>query len=158
MEGIENVYKSLNKIIEKFMIIIFALLVIDVLGQVFSRYVLSSSPSFTEEFARFALIWLSILGMAYLTGQRAHLTMDYLYNKFSEEKRKKVEIFIELLIMLFAIVVLIIGGGNLVYITLSLGQISSALHVPLGYVYAIVPFSGALIIFYSIYNILKETK
>lgn len=158
MEGIENVYKSLNKIIEKFMIIIFALLVIDVLGQVFSRYVLSSSPSFTEEFARFALIWLSILGMAYLTGQRAHLTMDYLYNKFSEEKRRKVEIFIELLIMLFAIVVLIIGGGNLVYITLSLGQISSALHVPLGYVYAIVPFSGALIIFYSIYNILKETK
>ena len=140
------------------MIIIFALLVIDVLGQVFSRYVLSSSPSFTEEFARFALIWLSILGMAYLTGQRAHLTMDYLYNKFSEEKRRKVEIFIELLIMLFAIVVLIIGGGNLVYITLSLGQISSALHVPLGYVYAIVPFSGALIIFYSIYNILKETK
>jgi len=120
--------------------------------------VLSSSPSFTEEFARFALIWLSILGMAYLTGQRAHLTMDYLYNKFSEEKRRKVEIFIELLIMLFAIVVLIIGGGNLVYITLSLGQISSALHVPLGYVYAIVPFSGALIIFYSIYNILKETK
>jgi TRAP-type C4-dicarboxylate transport system permease small subunit len=158
METIENVYKSLNKIIEKFMIIIFALLVIDVLGQVFSRYVLSNSPSFTEEFARFALIWLSILGMAYLTGQRAHLTMDYLYNKFSEEKRKKVEIFIELMIMLFAIVVLIIGGGNLVYITLSLGQISSALHVPLGYVYAIVPFSGALIIFYSIYNILKETK
>jgi len=158
MEAIENVYKSLNKIIEKFMIIIFALLVIDVLGQVFSRYVLSNSPSFTEEFARFALIWLSILGMAYLTGQRAHLTMDYLYNKFSEEKRKKVEIFIELMIMLFAIVVLIIGGGNLVYITLSLGQISSALHVPLGYVYAIVPFSGALIIFYSIYNILKETK
>lgn len=158
MEALENVYKSLNKIIEKFMIIIFGLLVVDVLGQVFSRYVLSNSPSFTEEFARFSLIWLSILGMAYLTGQRAHLTMDYLYNKFSGEKRKKVAIFIELLIMLFAIVVLIIGGGNLVYITLSLGQISSALHVPLGYVYAIVPFSGALIIFYSIYNILKETK
>ena len=158
MEALENVYKSLNKIIEKFMIIIFGLLVVDVLGQVFSRYVLSNSPSFTEEFARFSLIWLSILGMAYLTGQRSHLTMDYLYNKFSEGTRKKVEIFIELLIMLFAIVVLIIGGGNLVYITLSLGQISSALHVPLGYVYAIVPFSGALIIFYSIYNILKETK
>lgn len=158
MEALENIYKSLNKIIEKFMIVIFALLVIDVLGQVFSRYVLSNSPSFTEEFARFSLIWLSILGMAYLTGQRSHLTMDYLYNKFSEGTRKKVEIFIELAIMLFAIVVLIIGGGNLVYITLSLGQISSALHVPLGYVYAIVPFSGALIIFYSIYNILKETK
>lgn len=155
MEVLETVYKSINKIIEKFIIVIFSLLVLDVLAQVFSRYVLSNSPSFTEEFARFSLIWLSILGMAYLNGQKSHLTMDYLYRKFSEHNRKKVAVVIELLIMLFAVVVLIVGGGNLVFITLSLGQISSALHVPLGYVYAIVPFSGALIIFYSIYNILK---
>jgi len=156
LETLENVYKTINKVIEKTLIVIFSLLVIDVLGQVFSRYVLSNSPSFTEEFARFSLIWLSILGMAYLNGQKAHLTMDYLYQKFSKEKQKKVSIVIEGLIMLFAFVVLIIGGGNLVYITLSLGQISSALHVHLGYVYAIVPISGVLIIFYSIYNILKE--
>jgi TRAP-type C4-dicarboxylate transport system permease small subunit len=156
VETLESIYNTINKIIEKAMIIIFSLLVIDVLGQVFSRYVLSNSPSFTEEFARFSLIWLSILGMAYLSGQKSHLTMDYLYNKLTEEKRKKVSIMIEFVIMLFSIVVLIIGGGNLVYITLSLGQMSSALHVPLGYVYAIVPFSGVLIIFYSIFNILKE--
>ncbi|MFY0653399.1 MAG: TRAP transporter small permease [Cyclobacteriaceae bacterium] len=146
----------INKVIEKVMIFIFSLLVIDVLGQVFSRYVLSNSPSFTEELARFSLIWLSILGMAYLTGQRDHLSMDYLYNKFSDEKRKKVAKLIEFVIILFAIVVLIIGGGNLVYITLTLEQRSSAMQIPLGYVYAIVPFSGFLIIFYSIFNILKE--
>lgn len=138
------------------MIVIFSLLVIDVLGQVFARFVLSNSPSFTEELARFSLIWLSILGMAYLNGQKAHLTMDYLYRKFSKEKRKKAAILIEVLIMLFAVLVLVIGGGNLVYITLTLGQVSSALHVPLGYVYGIVPFSGTLIIFYSIYNMVKR--
>jgi len=55
VEGIEKAYKSINMIIEKIMIVIFALLVVDVLAQVFSRYVLSNSPSFTEEFARFAL-------------------------------------------------------------------------------------------------------
>ncbi len=156
MESLDNLYRIINKAIEKVLVVIFILLVLDVLGQVFARYILSNSPSFTEEFARFSLIWLSILGMAYLTGQKSHLTMDYLYRKFSDEKRKKIAILIEVLIMLFAVVVLIVGGGNLVYITLTLGQISSALHVPLGYVYAIVPFSGLLIIFYSTYNILKQ--
>jgi len=84
--------------------------------------------------------------------------MDYVYRKFSEQKRKKVALIIEVLIIVFALSVLILGGGNLVYITLTLGQISSALHVPLGYVYAIVPVSGGLILFYSIYNILKELR
>ena len=54
---------------------------------------------------------------------------------------------------IFALVVMIIGGGNLVYTTLKLGQISPALLVPLGFVYAIVPISGAIIIFFSIYHI-----
>jgi TRAP-type C4-dicarboxylate transport system permease small subunit len=55
--------------------------------------------------------------------------------------------------ILFAVVVMIIGGGNLVYITLKLGQTSPALHVPLGYVYAIVPVSGLLIVYFCIYRI-----
>ncbi len=59
---------------------------------------------------------------------------------------------------IFALVVMIIGGGNLVYITLKLGQISPALLVPLGFVYAIVPISGAIIIFFSIYHIKRTLK
>ena len=37
--------------------------------------------------------------------------------------------------------------------TLSLGQTSAAMGVPLGLVYAIVPFSGLLVIFFSLYNV-----
>ena len=53
----------------------------------------------------------------------------------------------------FALVIMVIGGGNLVYTTLKLGQLSPALLVPLGYVYAIVPISGLMIIFFSVYHI-----
>jgi TRAP-type C4-dicarboxylate transport system permease small subunit len=53
----------------------------------------------------------------------------------------------------FALVVMVIGGGNLVFTTLHLGQTSSALHIPLGYVYAIVPLCGLIIMFFSWYNI-----
>ncbi|MEM6965915.1 MAG: TRAP transporter small permease [Bacteroidota bacterium] len=149
----EKLYQQINRMIEVVLVFIFALLVLDVLWQVFGRYVLKQSFSFTEEFARFALIWLAVLGAAYLNGKREHLTMDFLLQKLSPEKIKKRMQIIEVLMFIFALVVMVIGGGNLVYTTLYLGQVSPAMHISLGYVYAIVPISGLLIMFYSVYNI-----
>ena len=148
-------YDRLNRLIEGLLIVIFGLLVLDVLWQVFARYVLNQSYSFTEEFARFALIWLAVVGAAYLNGRRVHLSMDFLLNKLSPEKRSKRLQVIEALMLLFALVVMVGGGGNLVFTTLDLGQTSPAMRISLGYVYAIVPVSGLLIVFFSIYNMLE---
>ncbi|NRD23085.1 TRAP transporter small permease [Winogradskyella litoriviva] len=146
-------FNKVSKILEWFMIVIFALLVLDVLFQVFSRYLLGTSFTWTEEFARFALIWMTILGAAYLNGSQEHLSMDFLYQKFSKSNKIKVSILIEVLIFLFALIVMVIGGLNLVYTTLHLEQLSGTLRIPLGYVYAIMPFSGFLIMCFSIYHI-----
>ena len=149
------VFNKVLKILEWIMIVIFALLVLDVLFQVFSRYVLGESFTWTEEFARFSLIWMTILGAAYLNGKKEHLSMDFLYQKFSALNQKKVAILIEVLVFLFALVVMVIGGLNLVYTTLHLEQLSGTLRIPLGYVYAIMPFSGFLIMCFSVYHISK---
>lgn len=151
----EIAYKSINKFIEYFLVFIFSLLVLDVIWQVVSRYVVGQSSSFTEEFARFALIWLAILGAAYLNGKRAHLSMDYLLKKLDPDALKRRMKIIEILMLLFALIVMVIGGGNLVYTTLILGQQSPAMGVPLGFVYSIVPISGLIIIFFSIHNITR---
>ena len=144
----------INKIVENILIGIFGLMVINVLWQVASRYLLGQASSFTEELARFSLIWLTLLGAAYLSGKKEHIAIDYFYNKFPEAVRGKVAVFTELLVAVFALAVLVIGGGNLVYTTLYLGQTSAALQVPMGIVYGIIPFSGVLIIFYSLVNVL----
>jgi TRAP-type C4-dicarboxylate transport system permease small subunit len=148
-----NVFNKVSKFLEWSMIIIFALLVLDVLFQVFSRYILGTSFTWTEEFARFSLIWLTILGAAYLNGKREHLSMDFLYEKFSVTNKRKVSILIEVFIFLFALIVMVVGGLNLVYTTLHLEQLSGTLRIPLGYVYAIMPVSGLLIMCFSIYHI-----
>lgn len=152
----EKTYQFLNKLIEWLLVAIFALLVVDVVWQVVSRYVVGKSSSFTEEFARFALIWLTVLGAAYINGQKeGHLSMDFLLSKLPEKKRHARQKVIQIVMAIFALIVMVIGGGNLVYTTLSLGQISSALNVPLGYVYSIVPLCGLIIMFFSYYNIKK---
>lgn len=152
MKYATQIFNKVKRLLEIFLVLIFALLVLDVLFQVFSRYILNTSFSWTEELARFSLIWLSILGAAYLTAKREHLSMDFLYRKFSSPVKKKVSILIEVLIFLFALVVMVVGGFNLVYITLHLEQLSGTLRIPLGYIYAVFPFSGLLIMCFSIYN------
>ena len=128
-------------------------MVLDVLFQVFSRYILGTSFTWTEEFARFSLIWMTILGAAYLNAKREHLSMDFLYEKFSVANKRKASILIEVFIFLFALIVMVVGGFNLVYTTLRLEQLSGTLRIPLGYVYAIMPFSGLLIMCFSVYHI-----
>ncbi len=155
MKWPDLIFNRVIRFIEYFLVTLFALLLLDVLWQVFSRYILSTSFSFTEEFARFSLIWLSILGAAYLNAKREHLSMDFLYRKFSAPTKKKVSILIELFIFLFALIVMVIGGFNLVYTTLHLEQLSGTLRIPLGYVYSIMPFSGLLIMCFSVYHISK---
>ena len=61
----KKIYTSINRGIEILLVVIFGLLVIDVVWQVVSRYLVGQSSSFTEEFARFALIWLAILTLSY---------------------------------------------------------------------------------------------
>ena len=153
MKTPELIFNKVNRFLELFLITIFTLLVLDVLFQVFSRYLLGGSFSWTEEFARFALIWMTIIGAAYLNAKKEHLSMDFLYQKFSEPNKRKASIVIEVFIFLFALMVMVIGGINLVYTTLHLEQLSGTLRIPLGYVYAILPFSGLLMMCYSIYHI-----
>ncbi|MGI9531661.1 TRAP transporter small permease [Lutimonas sp.] len=149
----EIIFNKVNKFLEVFLMLIFSLLVLDVLFQVFSRYLLGGSYSWTEEFARFSLIWMTIVGTAYLNAKKEHLSMDFLYQRLTEKNQRKVSILIEVFVFLFALIVMVIGGGNLVYTTLQLEQLSGTLRIPLGYVYAVLPFSGFLIMCYSIYHI-----
>jgi TRAP-type C4-dicarboxylate transport system permease small subunit len=130
------------------------ILVIDVLWQVFSRYIIGVPSSFTDELAGFLLIWVGLGGAAYATGNKLHLAIDLFPSKLPPDKRKYLEIFINILIIAFALTVMVVGGTWLVLTRFYLGQISSALQISIGYVYLILPISGLLICYYSVDDIL----
>ena len=135
--------------------LLMAIITIDVLWGVFTRYVMGSQASWSEELARFLLIWIGVLGAAYASGQGMHLSIDLLQPKMKVENRQKLQRLIHGLIGLFAFAVLIIGGGRLIYITYKLGQLSPALQVPMALVYSAIPIAGLLIVFYKIHAMIK---
>lgn len=146
---------TLDKFLGGFLVFLMVFMTLAVSWQVFSRYLLQSSSSFTEEVARYLLIWIGVLGAAYIAGQRQHLSIDILAPKLSEKGRIRLRQFINLLIIAFCIVVMIVGGGNLVYVNYDLGQTSAALGIPLAVVYAVLPISGVLTVIYKINELLN---
>ena len=141
---------KLNKIIERFLVLILVGMVLNVIWQVFTRFFTSSPSAFTNELARYLMIWLGILGAAYISGKQEHVAIDFFVKKLNNSVRRFIDRFVLLSILSFAFFVMIIGGINLVYITLKLEQYSPSLQIPLALVYSIIPISGLLIIFYKV--------
>ncbi len=144
---------KIDKIIEYVLMGLLSLMVFNVSWQVFSRFILGDPSSWTEELTRYSLIWLGMLGAGYVTGKKMHLAIDYFANKTNEPIRSYIELFIHSTVLLFALTVMVVGGSNLVGLTLYLEQISASLQIQLGYVYLALPISGLLIMFYSVENI-----
>ncbi len=151
----------INTVLEWTLIFLMSFLVLDVLWQVISRYVMNSPSSYTDELAGYLLIWVGLLGAAYVAGKREHLAIDLLLQKSSEERKFKLEMIIGVFIILFAITVMVIGGSWLVFTRFFLSVKSAALNIPLGVIYLVLPISGLLITYFNIdnmYNMIKINK
>lgn len=148
-----EIRKTVDKILGSVLITIMAVMVINVLWQVFTRFIVGTPSSFTDELARYLMIWLGILGAAYVSGKNMHVAIDVLPLRSSEKTQKKLKLIVSIFIIAFALFVMVIGGFRLVYITYDLDQHSSALQLPLAFVYAAIPISGLLIIYYKISDI-----
>lgn len=132
-----------------------AVMVFNVLWQVFTRFITGNPSSFTDELARYLMIWIGILGAAYVAGRNMHVAIDILPTRSSKKVQKRLKIIVHLLVILFVLAAFVIGGSRLVYISHVLGQQSPALQLPLAVVYAIIPISGILIIYYKITDLIK---
>lgn len=144
----------LNQTLATFTICLSVFLVVCVVWQVLSRYIFSAPSTITDELSRYLFMWVAMIGAAYTTGQKRHLAIDLLVMKLSGKRKLLVEIFIQIAITAFAVIVLIYGGSVLTIQTLAAGQLTPALGIEMGYVYFCLPITGILMVIYSIYFML----
>ena len=130
-------------------------MVVSVTWQILSRYLFVVPAAWTEELARFLLIWIGMLGAAYAYRTRSHLGLDLLAGKLTDHGQARLNVLSHFICMSFAAVVLIIGGGSLVAMTWELKQYSAAMGLPIAYVYAVIPASGVLICLFALAGMLQ---
>lgn len=140
---IDTVYHAIEQIMRWSVIVLLILMVVIVFANVVSRYYLHVSLAWSEEVARFMLVWLVFIGsfLAYIHDE--HLGLDILVARFSPAIRRIVGISTNLLII-FALYAIMEGGYLLMRDNFD--WLSSAAEIPQGYVYFIVPFTCGLMI------------
>lgn len=122
-----------------------------VIWQVFTRYVLNDSATWTEEMTSYLFAWLTLFGSALVTSEREHMNIPVFIETRTEKTQKNVAILSEIIILIFSVVVLIYGG--IAISKLTMGQMTSSLGVPLGIFYMALPLTGVLNILFCILNI-----
>jgi TRAP-type C4-dicarboxylate transport system permease small subunit len=167
--------KFLDKSLELLVTISMGVLVIDVVWQVIIRYapklldhfaflqglsqfIQKHPSSWTEELATFLMIWVGLLGASVALNRGAHLGIDYLVMKLSPRKALYATLFVFALIAAFSLLVMVVGGSQLVYRTLVTMQVSPALGLKMGYVYLAIPISGFFLVIYSMELFIENLK
>ena len=156
MRVLQIVKKVLDRVLEVLVMVVVTILVVDVLWQVFTRFILKDPSTKTEELATFMLIWVSLLGAAVALGRGAHLGIDYFVGKLPVRAKMFTEVIVFFCVAAFSFFVMIVGGIDLVASMLELGQESPALRVKMGYVYLAVPISGFFLTLYAIIGLVER--
>lgn len=152
----QSVAKVVDAALRTLLVILVVMLVVSVAWQVMSRYLLDDPSPWTEELARFLLIWIGMLGASLAFRQRAHLGLELLPQKLEGTPAAVLRYFTLFVIALFAITVLVMGGSNLVALTWELRQYSAVLGMPISWVYSVVPLTGTIIVFYCLVQALEH--
>lgn len=137
---------------------VFLFMMMTVVGtyQIVTRYFFNSPSTISEELITYSFTWLAILSASYVFGQRGHLCMSFVYSKFTGAKKVFLDIFSELLVILTAVFLLIYGGYIMAEQNMS--QLTASLGVNMGFMYAVLPISGVIILVYGILNIADMFK
>ena len=153
MDKAKNILDQILKVVS---VVILIAMVLLTTYQVIARYIFKSPSSISEVLTRYAFVWLIIVSATYVFGQRDHIAITFLRDKFKGMGRKIIDVAIECVIIIFSATIMVYGGFTVT--RMNMLQYDSMLNIPTGIVYSIIPICGVLIILYSIYNIIQSVK
>ncbi|HLR65753.1 TRAP transporter small permease [Virgibacillus alimentarius] len=133
----------LNMTTEWLTALFLAVMVLLIFIQIVSRLFFSVSFSWTEEVARYLMIWSTFLGASFAFKYGAHIGVEVFVRKMPRIIKNIVQIIASLASLAFFVILISMGWE---IIGLSMVQTSPALDIPMGYVYIIFPISGVLMI------------
>lgn len=153
MKALRN---ALTKLLNVLAGVSFIAMVVLTCWQVFTRYVLQSPSSWSEELVSYLFAWASLLGASLITGERGHMDIPILVNSLKPGAQKALGVFGEVIAFAFSLIILVYGGVQITQ--LAMGQMTSSLGVQVGVFYVVMPLCGILNMIYTVLNIVDICK
>ncbi len=146
----------MTRMLEIICVIMFVFITIVGTYQIVTRYVFNSPSTVSEELLTYSFTWLAVLAAALVFGKREHMRMGFLADKLSPLGLKIVYVVSELLVILFAALVMIYGGISITKLTMT--QITASLGLPMSAIYVIIPICGIFTVIFAVINIYEIIK
>ena len=137
----QKISAFINRIGEIGLIIFLSALALVVFTQVVFRYILQLPLFWTEETARYCLVWASLLGGGVALYRGQHIAVTFVVDRLPENLQRLAARLVQISVTAIVVVILV-GGIELVMITQR--QLSPALRIPMSYPYLALP-AGSLI-------------
>ncbi|MDG1738614.1 MAG: TRAP transporter small permease [Paracoccaceae bacterium] len=116
-------------------------MILDVWLGIAVRYIPSLQLTFTEELARYLMIWIALLAVSSGISYREHIGVAVLYKRFPERVRRGLAVAFDGLALLFFLVVFFYGLG---LVDKGFGRVTMIYGIPKAYPYIGVPLAAAL--------------
>jgi TRAP-type transport system small permease protein len=129
------------------LVVLLTLMSVVIFSNVVLRYVSGSSIVWAEEVARYAMVWLTFLGMGAVFRIGGHIAIENLQDAVSTRLAQWLRGAILMTIVLLGIVMVHMG---LVYMDRSQFQMTASTQISFSYVYAAVPVGGTLLVWSAV--------
>jgi len=133
-------------------VLLLAVMVAAIGSQVFARYLFHQSLYWTEELGRHVMVWMIFLASVLCVRRGYHLSITLLKEKLKPKKQAFLQL-VGAIVLAYFFYMMIVHGWTLTQKTMV--QRSSAIHYPMGYVYAALPVSGLLMFIVNLEVMIK---
>ena len=151
----EKLKRLLNSVVDSAVILLISSMVVVVFAQVFFRYVVKSSPPWTEEFSRFNFIWLTFMGAVAVFRRKAHLIIDTLIMLLPKRISGALNLPVQLLT---SVLLLILVYQGIILCRSGWFTRASTMNLPLTFIYLAVPLSATLMLLYQLFWLVDLLK
>jgi TRAP-type C4-dicarboxylate transport system permease small subunit len=134
-------------IVERVCIALMMVLVADVFLGVWSRYVMRATFQWYDEVARLCFVWMIFLGAALAVRYSGHFRLHLLIDRLSARARRRVDVAVLLVVIVFAFVLL---AGGMAIAPIARRQVTDSLEISMLWFYGALPVGGALMIVYAV--------
>ncbi|WP_171022109.1 TRAP transporter small permease [Cohaesibacter sp. CAU 1516] len=132
--------RRLNWFVERLCVALLILLVLDVWLGVLVRYLLPLGWTFTEELARYLMIWMALLAVSSGISHREHIGVLVIFERFPPKARKWLAVLFDLLAFLFFAMVFFYGLG---FVERGFSRFTMIAQIPKGWPFMGVPLAAA---------------
>jgi len=157
MESIKGISDRLSdisiRLIKWILVVMVAVMTVLVIIQVLLRYIFFYSLSWSEEVARYLMIWVSFLAASLAVQKGLHIGMESLIIRLSPPVRRKVNILSKSAILFF-LLYLTMGGFKIAWLVRE--QSSPALFLSMSYAYAAAGVGGLFMAIQMFHSLIEE--